>query len=52
MVLGVPLGSVLGADFFILYIYLFHIVGNPIVGYADDTTNYISRPLSRPPRVK
>ena len=44
-------GSVLGQLLIILYTSeLFHIVGNHIVGYADDTAIYaiIARPLLRP----
>ena len=38
---AVPKGSVLGTLLFILYTSeLFQIVGNHIVGYADDTTIY------------
>ena len=51
LVSGEPLGSVLGPLLFILYTSeLFHIVGNNIVGYADNTTIYaiIPGPLSRP----
>ena len=41
VVSGVTQGSVLGSLLFILYTSeLFHIVGNHIVGYADDTTVY------------
>ena len=45
---GVPQGSVLEPLLFILYTFeLFHIVGNHIVGYANDTTIYavIPRPF-------
>ena len=48
VVSGVPQGRVLGL--FILYTSeLFHIVGNHILSYANDTTIYavIPRPLSR-----
>ena len=44
-------GIILGPMLFILYTpELIHIVGNYIVGYADDATLYaiIHRPLSRP----
>ena len=41
MVSGVPLGSVLESLLCILYTSeLFHIAGNHIMGYADDTTIY------------
>ena len=46
-----PQGSILGLLFFTLYTSkLFHIVGNYIVGYADDTTLYAVFPrlLLRP----
>ena len=51
VVSGVPPGSVSGPLLFILYTSeLFHIGGNRIVVYADDTTIYavVPRPLSRP----
>ena len=51
IVLRMPQDSVLGSLLFISYTSeLFHILGNRIVGYADDTTIYavIPRPLSRP----
>ena len=47
----VPQGTVLGPLLYILYTSeFFLIVGNHIVGYADDTTIYavIPRPLARP----
>ena len=50
----VPQGCVLILLLFILYICeLFHIVGNHIVSYADDTTIYalIPRPLSCPQEI-
>ena len=50
VVSGVPQGSILRAILFILYTSeLFHIVGNHIVGYEDDTTIYtvIHGPLLR-----
>ena len=50
-----PQGSTSGPLLFILYTSkLFHIVGNYIVGYADDTTIYvvIPRPLARPQVMK
>ena len=41
LVSRVPQGSVLGSLFFILYTYeLFHIVGDYIEGYANDSTIY------------
>ena len=46
-----PQGSALGTFLFILFTFeLFRIVGNHIVGNADDITTYavIYRPLSRP----
>ena len=55
VVLGVPQDSVLEPLLFILYIFKFlHIVGNYIVGFADDTTIYsvIPRSLSRPQLLK
>ena len=51
VVWGLLEGSVLGPLLFMLYTSeLFHIVGNHIVGYADDTMIYavIPVPLSRP----
>ena len=48
---SVPKGSVLGPLLFILYTSeIFHIVGNPMLSYADDTMIYavIPTPLSRP----
>ena len=51
VVSGVSQHSVLGPLLFVLYTFeLFHIVGNHMVGYADDTTIYavILRLLSRP----
>ena len=51
VVSGVPQCRALGSLLIILYTFeLFSIVGNHIVGYADDTTIYpvISRPLSCP----
>ena len=47
----VPQSSVLGQLLFILYTSApFHIIGNYVVGYADDTTIYavILKPLLRP----
>ena len=51
MVSKVPQGSILEPLLFILYTSeLFHIVGNYMVGYEDDTTMHavIPRPVSRP----
>ena len=51
----VPQGSVLGSLLFMLYTSeLFHIIGNHMVGYANDTTIYavFPRPLSRPQVVE
>ena len=47
VVAGVPHDSVLGPLLFLLYTSaFFHIVGNYIVGYADDTTIYAVSPRS------
>ena len=51
VVSGVPQDVVLRPLMYILYtLKLFHIIGNHIVGYADDTTISVAIPgvLSRP----
>ena len=54
VVSGVNKGSVLGQLFIMYTSELFRIVGNHIVGYADDTTTYAvnSRLLSRPQEIE
>ena len=48
VVFGVTQGNVLGLLFILYTSEIFHIIGNLVVGYADDTTFYavIPRPLS------